>query len=140
MNSNYLQSLNHETIHQFIRYALIGLITNSLGFGLYFVITYFFSNPKLTMTLLYALGSIISFLANRRFTFQHDEQIGTSGIRFLLAQVLGYLLNLSLLLIFVDYLGYKHQIVQAIAIFVVAIFLFVLSRYFVFAPQAPHKK
>lgn len=140
MISNYLQSLNQKTIHQFIRYALIGLITNSLGFGLYFVITYFFSTPKLTMTLLYALGTIVSFFANRRFTFKHSGQIGVSGTRFLLVQFLGYLLNLSLLLLFVDYLGYKHQIVQAIAIFVVAIFLFMLSRYFVFAPQAPHKK
>lgn len=137
---NYLQSLNNKTIHQFISYAFIGLVSNFLGFGCYYVLTYLFSSPKLTMTLLYSIGSIVSFFANRRFTFKHSGQIGVSGIRFVLVQFLGYLLNLSLLLLFVDYLGYKHQMVQAIAIFVVAIFLFVLSRYFVFAPQVAHKK
>jgi len=39
------------------------------------------------------------------------------------------------LLLFVDWLDFPHQIVQAIAIVVVAIFLFVVLRVFVFAPS-----
>lgn len=77
----------------------------------------------------------MGFLANRRFTFRHTGGIGSTGFRYLLAQVAGYLLNLALLLLFVDWFDFPHQIVQAIAIVVVAIFLFVVLRVFVFAPS-----
>lgn len=117
---------------QFLRYALIGLITNSLGYSIYLVLTYIWGYPKLTMTLLYIFGALVSFLANRRFTFQHDGHIGLAGIRYMIVQCSGYILNLFLLILFVDWLGLPHQIVQAVAIFVVAIYLFLSVRIFVF--------
>ena len=45
------------------------------------------------------------------------------------------LLNLTLLLLFLDWLGFAYQIVMAAAIIVVAIFLFMILRFFVFAAQ-----
>lgn len=127
--------LSRKTLRQLFRYALIGVLTNVLGYAFYLFLTYLWGAPKLTMTALYFVGASIGFLANRRFTFLHDGHIGEAGIRYLLAQFSGYLLNLVLLLLFVDWLGLPHQIVQAIAIVVVAIFLFVMLRVFVFAPS-----
>lgn len=88
------------------------------------------------MSVLYLFGALVGFFANRRFTFRYDGHIGVAGLRYLFAQFLGYLLNLILLLLFVDWFGFSHQIVQAIAIVVVAIFLFALSRFFVFAHKS----
>ena len=124
-----------KALGQFFTYALIGVLTNVLGYAIYLILTYLWGAPKLTMTALYCVGASIGFLANRRFTFRHDGGIGVTGVRYLLAQCAGYLLNLVLLLLFVDWFGYPHQIVQAIAIVVVAILLFVLLRFFVFAPS-----
>ena len=124
-----------KTLRQLFSYAWIGVLTNVLGYATYLALTYLWGAPKLTMTVLYFVGSSIGFLANRRFTFRHDGGIGVAGIRYLLAQVAGYLLNLVLLLLFVDWFDFSHQIVQAIAIVVVAIFLFVVLRIFVFAPS-----
>lgn len=55
-----------------------------------------------------------------------------AGVRYVIAHCIGYLLNLSILIVFVDELGYAHQWVQAIAIFVVAAFLFLAFKVFVF--------
>ena len=44
-------------------------------------------------------------------------------------------MNLLILALFVDWLGLPHQYVQAAAIVVVALFLFALSRFFVFVPD-----
>ena len=44
----------------------------------------------------------------------------------------GYLLNFVILLTFVDRLGYTHQWVQAAAIIIVAGFLFITFKYYVF--------
>lgn len=119
---------------QFFDYAFVGVLTNLFVYGLYLILTYLWGAPKLTMTALYFVGASIGFLANRRFTFRHDGGIGVTGVRYLLTQVAGYLLNLVLLL-FVDWFNFPHQIVQAIAIVVVATFLFVVLRVFVFAPS-----
>lgn len=127
----------NKTIRQLFSYASIGVITNLAGYGLYLLLASFWGAPKLAMTVLYSLGAAISFIANRRFTFHHDGRIGLAGARFLIAHVLGYLLNLLLLVLFVDWLGFAHQLVQAIAIIVVATFLFILFRVFVFAQQPP---
>jgi len=124
-----------KTLRQIFSYTLIGVLTNVLGYATYLALTYLWGAPKLTMTALYLVGASIGFLANRRFTFRHDGGIGDTGVRYLLAQVAGYLLNLVLLLLFVDRFNFPHQIVQAIAIVVVAIFLFVVLRIFVFAPS-----
>jgi putative flippase GtrA len=122
-------------LRQLLSYALIGVLTNVLGYALYIGLTKIWGAPKLTMTLLYFVGATIGFLANRSFTFGHDGHIGAAGVRYLLVQFFGYLINLALLLLFVDWLGFSHQIVQAIAIVLVAIFLFILLRIFVFAPN-----
>ena len=120
---------------QFFKYAAIGFTINGIGYCVYLALTHLGTTPKLTMTVLYSSAVLIGFLANRRYTFQHSGHLGSAAFRYLLAYFAGYLLNLSLLLLFVDLLGFAHQIVQAVAIFVVAIFLFVLSRVFVFAPE-----
>lgn len=133
MNLIYCLLRKHRV--SFFTYALIGVLTNVLGYAIYLTLTYLWGAPKLTMTVLYFVGASIGFLANRRFAFRHDGRIGVTGVRYLLAQIAGYLLNLVLLLLFVEWFDFPHHIVQAIAIVVVAIFLFVVLRVFVFAPS-----
>jgi len=124
-----------RTLRQLSSYALIGVLTNTIGYVLYLFLTYFWDSPKMTMTILYSIGALAGFIANRRLTFGHDGHIGATGFRYLLVQFFGYLLNLCLLLLFADWLGFSHRLVQAISIFIVAIFLFILLRTFVFAPH-----
>lgn len=130
------QALFKQSLLQILRYTLVGVLTNFFAYALYLYLAPVWGAPKLAMTALYTTGALISFFANRRFTFRHDGHIGGAGVRYLLVQLSGYLLNLLLLVLFVDWMGFAHQIVQAVAIIVVAIFLFVLSRFFVFAPQS----
>ncbi len=134
MNINVFCSTK-EAYRQLFNYAFIGVLINGMSYSIYFIFTYLSGTHKMTMTVLYLLGASIGFLANRHFTFRHDGCIGVIGVRYVLAQMMGYLLNLALLLLFVDWLDFPHQIVQAISIVVVAIFLFVVLRIFVFTPS-----
>lgn len=84
------------------------------------------------MTLLYVVGATIGFFGNRKWAFAHNGALLGSGARYFMAHVLGYLINFFMLFIFVDRLGYSHQWVQAGAIIVVAAFLFVVFKNFVF--------
>ena len=117
---------------QLLKYALVGLLSNSCGYALYLLLTELGTTPKLTMTALYVSGALIGFVGNRRLTFSYRGGVLGSGLRFVLAQTGGYAINFCLLTLFVDRLGYAHQWVQAMAILLVAAYLFVTLKFFVF--------
>ncbi|MDB5988713.1 MAG: GtrA family protein [Herbaspirillum sp.] len=118
---------------QLTRYALVGIVSNSAGYLVYLLLTYLGVAPKVAMTLLYGIGAAIGYVGNRSLTFTHKGSALGSGIRYFMAHFLGYCINLAILIIFVDELGYAHQWVQVSAIFVVASFLFIAFKFFVFA-------
>ncbi len=126
------EKLEKEFFSQLFRYGLIGMTTNLVGYSVYLLLTSLGNTPKITMTVLYVIGANISFFANKKITFSYTGNVFVSGIRFTITHLFGYLLNFLILMIFVDKLGYPHQLVQGIAIFVVAGFLFVCFKIFVF--------
>lgn len=115
-----------------MRYGIVGLLTNLAGYLVYLLITYLGMEPKKAITLLYPFGVMLGFLGNRKWTFSHDGYWLKTSVRFLIAHFIGYFINLTLLAIFVDYLGYAHQWVQAVVIFIVAGYLFLSFKFFVF--------
>ena len=121
-----------SSVKQIYHYALVGIASNFAGYMVYLLGTYLGGTPKITMTVLYGVGTAIGFFGNRRLTFAHKGSLLGSGFRYLIAYLLGYLMNLAILIVFVDKLGYAHQWVQAMAVFVVAAFLFLALKFFVF--------
>lgn len=119
---------------QLFRYGLVGVVSNLLGYLLFLTITHFGVEPKIAVTFLYPIGAAIGFVGNRQWAFTHRGRWLGSVARYAIAHVGGYLLNLCLLLVLVDLLGYAHQVVQAFAIVAVSAFLFVAFRLFVFPP------
>lgn len=117
---------------QLIRYGLIGVAINAAIYLIYLLITYLGMEAKSAMTLLYIAGTSIGFIGNRKWTFAHRGDSSSAALRYVLAHLCGYLINLLILYTFVDRLGYAHQWVQAAAIIIVAGFLFVIFKYFVF--------
>lgn len=119
-------------MQQLIRYGLVGVATNVAIYFIYLLTTYLGLEPKIAMTLVYIIGAFIGFVGNQKWTFAHRGNVSSAALRYALAHLFGYILNLLILLIFVDNLGYAHQWVQAVAIVMVAGFLFVVFKYYVF--------
>ncbi|NMN73796.1 GtrA-like protein [Rhizobium sp. 57MFTsu3.2] len=84
------------------------------------------------MTILYVAAAIVSFFGNKNLTFSHKGGVKRSGLRYCVAHSAGYFVNLAILFVFVDELGFPHQIVQAAAVFVVAALLFIAFKFYVF--------
>lgn len=120
-------------MRQLIRYGVLGIAINACMYLLYLLITHFGMEPKKAMTLVYAAGAIIGFFGNKKWTFAHRGRFGGAASRYVLAQFAGYTINFVLLFTFVDRLGFVHQWVQAVAILIVAAFLFVVFKLIVFA-------
>lgn len=121
-----------SSIGQVLRFAAVGVTTNAVGYLLYLVITALGGTPKATMSVLYVIGTAAGFWANRTVTFAHSGSLSTAGLRYAVAYAAGYLINFALLAVIVDTLGYPHQVAQAIATVLVAAFLFVTLKLYVF--------
>ena len=122
----------NEYFAQLFRYAIVGTVINSLGFLPYLFLTSMGFTPKITMTVLYGIGVIIGFYSHKKFTFSYGGSALDSVFRFGITHLLGYLLNLFILLIFVDAYNFPHSIVQGVAIFIVAGFNFLSFKFIVF--------
>ncbi|MDW3681738.1 GtrA family protein [Cupriavidus sp. CV2] len=116
----------------FFRYVLVGLLSNAAGYGIYLLVTWLGVRPMLAMSLLYSIGATLGFVGNRQWAFSHDGKALHSLVRYWATHLIGYGLNFSMLYFFADRLGYSHQLVQAVAVFAVAGFLFLMFNFFVF--------
>lgn len=125
----------HPT-RQFIKFAAVGLVSNLIGYGLFLLITKVGVEPKLGMSGLYAVAVAIGYIGNRQWTFQHRGNWMHSAGPYFLVHLSGYSINLAILIVFVDHYGFPHEIVQGIAVFVVASYLFLVFKYIVFRVPA----
>ena len=118
---------------QFIRFSVVGLTANISTFFLYLLFTRLGFEPKLVMTVLYLFSAIFCFLCHWLWVFTNDQKLVAASSKYLITQIIGYLINLLLLIIFADWLGYPHQLVLVIGIICVAGFLFFSQKHYVFS-------
>lgn len=121
------------TLRQIARYGLVGVLNNLLGYLIYLMVTWLWLDPKVAITLMYPIGAATAYFGHARYSFAYSGRTSHGMARYVLAHFIGYSVNIGMLYIFSDRLRYPHQLVQAIAIFVVAAVLFLLFRYFVFS-------
>lgn len=124
---------DRRTLVQLLRYGIVGVASNALGFVWYLGLTELLHlGPKTAMSLLYVIGVLQTFVFNRKWTFSHDGAAHTALFRYACAYGLGYVVNLAALYLCVDRLNYPHLPVQGTMIIVLAGMLFLLQKYWVF--------
>lgn len=121
---------------EFLRYVFFGILTNVGGFLLYLFITSLGVAPKVAVTGLYLCAATASYFGHRQWAFQYKGGHPRAVVRYALAHLGGYLLNLSLIMFFVDHRHFPHEWVQAAAVPIVAVFLFLGFRYWAFPAES----
>lgn len=119
-------------MHQFLRYSLVGVASNVVGYSFYLLVTSIGLGSIQGMSLVYACAGLASFAGNKKWTFGDNTRTSKIFPRYVAIQITGYLTNLLLLLVLYKQFGLPHQWVQLIAIAVVAIEMFLLSKFYVF--------
>lgn len=121
---------------QFIRYAIVGLVSNITIYALYLLVTWLGIGHKTAMTCLYFLGVLQTFIINKGWSFNYGGASTSALVRYAIAYALGYVVNFLALLVFVDRIGLPHQLVQGVMILVVAAIIFLAQKYWVFPSQS----
>jgi len=117
---------------QVARYGVVGVLNNLLGYLIYLVVTWWWLDPKVAVTLLYPVGALTAYFGHAKYSFAYSGSTAHGVLRYVIAHLIGYSVNVLMLYILSDRLLFPHQIIQALAIVVVAGVLFFLFRYFVF--------
>lgn len=116
-----------------VLYALVGLTSNAVALAVYVVLVDVAGlTPTVSMTAVYTVAAAIGFWGNRHLTFAHEGPVLSSMARYVITYAVGYVINFVILSVGVDRLGYSHIWTQAVAIVVVAAFLFLALERFVF--------
>ena len=120
------------TVHEFAKYATVGVISNAALFLLYLLLVRTGMGPKTAATLAYAIGVLQTFVFNRRWSFRDRGAVGPALVRYIAIYAFGYLFNMAVLVVFVDHAGFPHEWVQGCTILALAVMLFVLQKLWVF--------
>ncbi|OAJ96179.1 GtrA family protein [Vibrio bivalvicida] len=130
-------SFRGRTLYELIRYGIVGLTQNSIGYAVYLLLTLVLAlEPKLVVAITYPLGVLISYFGNAKYTFKKKIKDHSMILKYLTSHFIGYVLNLYLLYLFVDKFGFPHQIIQLICVALISILLFLLFKFFVFTSQS----
>ena len=117
---------------QFARFVVVGVAQNLLGYALYILITWAGLDPKLTITFLYPVGFMLSYIGNKKWSFSHEGSHRQAIFRFTITHIIGYAFNIAGLYVLVDIHGYRHQYVQLLIMFILMFYFFFALRLFVF--------
>lgn len=124
-----------KIFRQLVRYGLVGVGINAALYALYLLFVFVEVEPKAAMSIVYVIGLAIGFYGHRKLTFSHTANFRPAIARYLIAHIGGYAINFSLLVVFVDYMNLSHALVQGVSIFIVAAYLFVTFKYWVFSEK-----
>ena len=130
-------SFRHQTSAtwgQLLRFGVVGVGVNASLFYVYLALVNLAFAPKLAMTLMYLAGLTAGFVLNRRWAFASTGQARRQALLYWAIGAAGYSLNLAVLALCVDGLGWHHGWVQAVMMVAVAGLNFALNKYWVFAP------
>lgn len=120
-----------KQIHEFLRFAVVGVIATALHYGLYYILRWF-----MYVNVAYTVGYLVSFVANfylsAYFTFRRKPSWG-KAMGFGGAHLCNYLLHIALLNLFL-YMGIPETLAP-IPVFGIAIPVNFLLVRFVFKKQ-----
>ncbi|RRD25669.1 GtrA family protein [Brucellaceae bacterium VT-16-1752] len=121
------------TLYQALRFGLVGLTNTCIGLFIIYATIYFFGFGPLTANAFgYAIGLMVSFIANRIWTFRDNRSFEKVLPRYLIMAGICYCLNIFTVLIGSHIFGLGPYLVQFLGIGVYTISMFFSCRLIVF--------
>lgn len=123
---------------QFIKFCLVGFTNLSIHLFLFFLLTRFAG-------LHYVFASIIafiiavswSFLVNKKWTFRKDDNNHKEQyLKFFIANIIAFIINVSLLSFFIEILHLYDILAQLVASVICAFINFAINRFWTFKDES----
>lgn len=124
--------LRKELFLKFMKYSFVGCISTLIYFLSVFVLVEFFDkDPLLGSAISFIIMTYISFLLNKKFTFESDFS-HKKLLRFLIVSTVGFILNFLIMFTMVNVLSFHYSIGELVTILVIPLINFTLNNYWTF--------
>ena len=133
-----MRLISTRTLGQIGRYAAVGVVSNGGCFIAYLLLTHNAVGPKVAMSAVYVAGTLITYLLNRGWTFEHQGGIAFSLFSYVLLYFVGYLFNIATIALLVDEFGWPHQWVMLGLMLSMPLLFFLAQKFLVFAEPGRH--
>jgi len=126
--------LRIEICRQFIKFCLVGTLNAIVDYSVYLILSRVFSVYFLYANIAAILVAMIfSFIFNKYWTFRnHDKKIHTQTAKFVIVNLIYFLLNNSIVFALVNYLEMYDLLAKVVAIFIGTFWNFFANRYWTF--------
>jgi putative flippase GtrA len=121
----------------FSRYLGGGVLNTLLGFAAIFLLMGFGVSPILANTGGYAFGLLLGFVVAKKFVFRSNGHFVSETVRYLMAFAIAFLINLTVLELFINLFELNPYISQILAAASYTVAMYVFSRMFVFKVGTP---
>ena len=125
-----------------INYLFFGALTTFIKLVVYFVLTSFWLDASVNIELgvanvnSWVVAVIFAYVTNRRYVFESsNENKIKEVISFFMARVLTLIVDVLIMLIFVNVLGFNDKIMKIISQVIVIVSNYILSKVFVFKEE-----
>lgn len=126
-------AFSREFVVEAMKYGLIGVANTLLTLSVIFALIYWLGASALVANAIgYALGFCGSYLLNRVWTFRSQAPVGRSAGRYLVAALVAYGLNASVIHGGTTWFGASEYWIQPVGAVVYTGSLFLFSRMWVF--------
>ena len=127
-----------DIVPQFLRYASVGVAAFVVHYAtLIGLVETHTLSPDLAALGGFITGGIVSYILNRRFTFDSDHSHAVAGPRFAITAAVGFVLTYLLMHGMTERLGIHYLIAQLITTGIVLIWTFLGNRFWTFRDPAP---
>ncbi len=131
-HSKAATSRERPGLGRLLRYMLVGCANTLIGLSVIFLAMALGLSPVPANAAGYAVGLIVSYLLNRRFTFRSRVPLGPGALRYAAVVACAYALNLAILLFALNVLAINAYIAQTFGVGVYFVAVYVGSSLFVF--------
>ena len=116
-----------------IRYLLVGVLNTLVGLGVIYMAMYFLQMDIASSNAFgYTIGIMVSFGLNKKWTFDSQDHVVYSFLRYLLVLLVAYVTNLATVLFANSHFDLNPYLSQALGIIPYTTIGFLGSRYFAF--------
>lgn len=131
-----MRVLRMPLVLQFLKFGIVGVSNTLIFFAVYTLLLKAFGVWYVAASGIgFAVGAVNGFMWNRAWTFKGHVGDALTPVRWFVVQTCGLFLNLGLVYLFVDGLGFDKLSGQAVTIVIVTVLTFFANRAWTFRGQ-----
>lgn len=123
-------------VTQAAKFLSVGVLNTLVDWGVYFLLTrlipFFLSQPGVAKAISYSAGILNSYLFNRNWTFRSQASARITLIPFVLANLIGLVLNAGVMQVCRVWLGLPELLSLALATAATLAWNFMISKFLIF--------